>query len=389
MGTPKIQPTEVVGNAVNGIKKLKGNSRKIDDKLEYWRLGELLNNIRNGKYGTDKDVIAKNSNYVMGLQIEYRAKYGDPGPEPEFNGYGSSGMTEPVKSDTKKSDATKSETNKKPVKNCTENENKNNVENDTPPAPKKGEGTDKAPEKPVRKNPFEGKKPQEEDKKPSKAEEQKPTKRTTKSSFNENSNNNGLIINGNNNTIFTGAIGSQKSDRPESPEEITKEQKEQDIIKASKENYSAALASGKQVAKDLIGSTNQDEKANVIRTIMQQSKETIMGFIEGFNQEDNISIFGMKVPYGQGGLLDQIDNEGSWFGINDAKWTKTEKNDVFEKIISTVLEWASDMGFESDGNYINLQEKLKSLQKGEDIKTEQTDKLINELISKGKLKTGV
>jgi hypothetical protein len=97
----------------------------------------------------------------------------------------------------------------------------------------------------------------------------------------------------------------------------------------------------------------------------------------------------MKIPYGKGGLLDQIDNEGSWFGVNDAKWTNTEKNDVFQKVISTVLEWAKDMGFESDSNYISLQEKLKSLQNGENIRTEQTDKLINELISKGKVQTGV
>lgn len=149
------------------------------------------------------------------------------------------------------------------------------------------------------------------------------------------------------------------------------------MIKMSKEEYTAAFAEGEQVAKDLIGYTNTAEKQNAIRHIMKQSPAKIMGFISGFNENDTV----MGIKYGQGGLLDQIDNENGW--------TKSEKQEVFDKIIDTTLQWAKALGFEQDSNYQGLSSMLKQVKNGKQIDTERADMLINELVSRGKAKSGI
>ena len=203
----------------------------------------------------------------------------------------------------------------------------------------------------------------------------------------------GVIVSGDNNNISiaagaAGAVGAAGTEAATAVGHAENNGEEKPILDASRKNYTAAFAEGRQVAKDLIGYTTTEEKQNAVRYIMKQSPATIMGVISGFNENDTV----MGIKYGKGGLIDQIDNE---YG-----WTQAEKQETFKKIISTTLDWAKQAGFENDLNYESLSIVLGNLKLldefGTDssplikeIDTEQADMLIKELVTKGMAKAGI
>lgn len=203
-------------------------------------------------------------------------------------------------------------------------------------------------------------------------------KATGASNSRTNTGNNGqVIIAGDNNHVVI--ENGEKVDKTKSAEE-TKEQKTQktkeNMLKAGKENYSAAYADGAQTAEDLIGYTTTSEKNRVIRHINALTPEKVMGFLSGYY--DNDTVAGMK--YGVGDILDQIDNENGW--------TNSERTVAFKKIISNTLQYAKAMGL--DQHRINdLQGKLNDLNAGKEIDTEAIDETVKELITEGKALSGV
>lgn len=372
MEPPKVTYSDAVKREVASIAASdnKGKSRrKIDTYNEYQKLATLLANIQQGK--VDKNKIEEDSLYVKGLQVEYEKRYLNDSQNTDKKTDEGNGVS--VENSSNEDTASKQTKSDK----SSSTQNKTNEKKETP---KSSEN----------KKPDSKKIPQHKQPELPQLRPIQPTQMTSKNNGNNNPNNNGVIVNGDNNTIImTGAkAAGEKVDKSatkeaEKAKEATK--RKDSILKASKENYSTALKDGKQVAKDLIGATNFDEKENAIRLIMGQRKETIMGFIDGFNKNDTV----LGIPYGIGGLLDQIDNEGSLFGVRDKKWTPSEKKTVFNKVVSTVLEWAKDFGYENDSNYAALSQILKDLNHGDSIQTERADKLINELISRGKAEARV
>lgn len=228
--------------------------------------------------------------------------------------------------------------------------------------------------------------PKTDSKAPSKPDQKKPienkgngtTKKADAGNSRTNTGNNGqVIIAGDNNHVVI--ENGEKVDKTKSAEE-TKEQKAQkakeNMLKAGKENYSAAYADGAQTAEDLIGYTTTSEKNRVIRHINALTPEKVMGFLSGYY--DNDTVAGMK--YGVGDILDQIDNENGW--------TNSERTVAFKKIISNTLQYAKAMGL--DQHRINdLQGKLNDLNAGKEIDTEAVDETVKELITEGKALSGV
>ena len=358
----KINCSDAVKREVTAIKAsdVKGKSKKaIDTYNEYAKLSTLLANIQQGK--VDKNKIEEDSLYVKGLQIEYEKKYLNEKQNDASSKEATTSSSEPA-------------SDKKPKETPQDkSQNQNNVQQNTDcncddkkvPVQAKSQGKSKSgiptPQKQI---------PQNKTNTPAINNRQK-------SSGNFTPGNKGIVINGDNNTIIT----DEKAKSPEAPsveeqQETTsvpsQEQKKQEIINKNKENYTAAFADGKQVAKDLIGYTKTEEKENAIRLLMKQSKETIIGFISGFNQNDTT----LGIKYGKGGLIDQIDNE---YG-----WTKSEKKVVFKKIISTVLAYANAAGYRNESNYKSLLTILNDVKADKEIDTERADYLIKELISQGK-----
>lgn len=109
MGVQEIKPSQVVGTEVKNIQRLKGRKREIDDKLEYFRLGELLQDILKGKY--DKNTVEQDAHYIKGLQIEYEARYGKPAEEQEKD-FGKEGR--PANTQPSGASGTSKKTNKEP-----------------------------------------------------------------------------------------------------------------------------------------------------------------------------------------------------------------------------------------------------------------------------------
>lgn len=223
----------------------------------------------------------------------------------------------------------------------------------------------KNPPKTDKKNPFENKKSDT-------------PKKTGASNSRTNTGNNGqVIIAGDNNTVVI--ENGEKVDKAKSAEE-TEEQKtlkkKEDMLKASKENFSASYADGAQVAEDLIGYTTTAEKNRVIRHINALTPEKVMGFLSGYY--DNDTVAGMK--YGIGDILDQIDNENGW--------TSSERTTAFKSILSNTIEYATAMGL--DQHRINdLKGKLNDIKAGKEIDTEAVDDTVKELITEGRSLSGV
>lgn len=240
-----------------------------------------------------------------------------------------------------------------------------------PPKKEENKPIDKSPkpDKPSKKEdkPVD-KKPEPDE--PSKAEEEKNT--SSRISVDDNS---GVVVKGDNNTV---TVTINAADKTEAPEEAAAgvdnaEVNKKKMLEESTLNYQKAFAEGEQVAKDLIGRTNDKQKANAIRLMMKQSEATIMGFISGFNDNDTV----MGIKYGKGGLLDQVDNE---YG-----WTESEKNATFSKIISTVLSWAEKAGYKDNPHSRELRILMRDVKNFQKIDTEKADKHIKELISLGKM----
>lgn len=373
MGTPKVNCSDATLRTVKQIKGMQGKKNKIDTYYEYEQLGKLLADVQQGKL--DKNLIENDVLYIKGLQLEYQQTYlgeegrgqssDTPAPKTTETQKETNGHAEPAKAEAQK-EKPAAPVKEKPTESVPANPPKAETPKETPPAeqPKAG-----IPDKPKPKN-------------PPKADPDKPQESSTTNTNNEhnNANNGSVVVRGDNNNIYLGAAGIAGAVAPGKADKAAGaagSANDETMINKSKQNYTAAFAEGKQVAKDLIGYTTTEEKQNAIRYIMKQSPDTIMGFINGFNENDSV----LGVPYGKGGLLDQVDNE---YG-----WTNSEKNEVFTKVISTTLNWAKAVGFENDPNYKSLESILKQLSTKGQIDTERADLLIKELITKGMAKAGI
>ena len=339
--------SDSVKRAVKQIKGLEGKKKQIDTYYEYEKLGQLLADVKAGKL--DKNTIAEDEMYIKGLQLEYQKHYLG-GEEPTqcgsevTNGVQGGKLNTPFDKKQPKLPPKESGDYKKPA-----------------PAP------DKTPEPHVPEPDIPTKKKPEPDTKPEPENEKNVVK----------DNKDNIIVSGDNNVIIkAGSIAGKLMEG--AAEAATEAEKRNEAMKNSKENYTAAFAEGKQVAKDLIGYTTTAEKQNAIRYIMKQSPATIMGFISGYNENDTV----LGIKYGKGGLLNQIENE---FG-----WTKSEKQETFSKVISTVLSWADSIGLEKDHSYKELFRMLEVvLHEDGKIDTESADYLIKELVSKGMARSGI
>lgn len=358
METPKVNCSDATLRAAKQIAGMQGKKNKIDTYYEYEQLGKLLADVQQGKL--DKNLIENDVLYIKGLQLEYQQTY-----------LGEEGRGQSSDTPAPKTTETQKETNGHAEPAKAEAQKEKPAAPVTPPAstpPTKADIPAKS-----------------EPKNPPKAKAGKPQKSSTENinKGNNHADNGSVVVSGDNNDIFPGAVKAGavvpgKADKSTGADDSANTAKnDETMINKSKQNYTAAFAEGKQVAKDLIGYTTTEEKQNAIRYIMKQSPDTIMGFINGFNENDSV----LGVPYGKGGLLDQVDNE---YG-----WTNSEKNEVFTKVISTTLNWAKAVGFGNDPNYQSLESILKQLSTKGQIDTERADLLIKELITKGMAKAGI
>lgn len=73
----------MVINSVSNIAAMKNPfDAKIDHKIEYYKLNNLLHEVLQGKY--NKQTMQADAEYIQGLQIEYENKYGKPETEEEY-----------------------------------------------------------------------------------------------------------------------------------------------------------------------------------------------------------------------------------------------------------------------------------------------------------------
>ena len=363
----KLDYSDAVEKAVKQIAGLQGKKRKIDTAYEYEQLARLLADVQAGKL--DKNFVKNDELYIKGLQLEYQQRY--LGEENTM-----SGGSVPQQNNTN----VKSE-DKKPnpqAQQKIEPESKKGRKNgEVPVSVESAEEMTPRPVQPKFKPnplfPWRKKRVQSEN---------SGEKTNLGSKEYNNVGREGVIVSGDNNNISiatgaAGAVGAAGTEAATAVGHAENNGEEEPILDASRKNYTAAFAEGRQVAKDLIGYTTTEEKQNAVRYIMKQSPATIMGFISGFNENDTV----MGIKYGKGGLIDQIDNE---YG-----WTQSEKQETFKKIISTTLDWAKQAGFENDLNYESLQSILTQLNGSDKIDTERTDLLIKELVTKGMAKAGI
>ena len=108
--------------------------------------------------------------------------------------------------------------------------------------------------------------------------------------------------------------------------------------------------------------------------------------MQGFYEEDTVGFTLGLIPYGMGDLLDQIDNEGAL--ILDTKWTTSEKQRAFEKVMSATLKYAENTGNTENSNCKELNNLLNDVKSGKEINTETADRYIKELIGAGKFDIG-
>lgn len=341
-------------NITSTKKELGGGKNKniIDSTTEYRKLSALI--AGNGEVAKNKmtDTDIKQLSTLLANASKWK-----PAEEDGF------GVGDRVEKTETKSESPK-QTEEKPVKS---DENKTNETNEAPSS------TDKKPEQ--------NKKPCEPKAAPKRKEEKPPvTNNTTNNSGVNNSfnNNSGTIII--DNSVHFGDIKKSQSTSPKdkvNEQEQAKKAKKEETIRKNKENYNAAFAEGESVADDLIGPTSQKEKTRAIRNIMKQNENTIVGFMEGFYDNDTV----MGVPYGVGDLLDLIDNEGAV--LFDAKWTDSERQRAFAHIMTAVLKFANNTGNTENSNYKELNKLLNDVKSGKVIYTETADQYIKELIKAG------
>lgn len=357
--TPKLEITKQVLEFVKSIAKNDGGDDKkaIDTKKGYNELCNLLSGNVIQMTETDKE-------YCMGLKVQYEERY-----------FGNSKLKNKVQDS--KPDNTNPAPQQKNDKGHTEKAGEKSAEKT-----KTYKQSEAHKEKPVSQNNRQaGHVPA----RPQKSKSNEKTKGVTKNNqnvHNKNGNqNSGIIVDGDNNqvsitnnygTMPSGAKATSEAAKSSSVAVKSPNVKKEEILKESKFNYNEAFADGEQVADDLIGYTSTKEKNNAIRNVMKQSEATIMGFISGFNNNDTV----LDIPYGKGGLLDQIDNENGW--------TDSEKLECFKRIVNTTLSWAEKAGYNKDGNFSQLKQIAKDLAAGNKIDTERADLLITELVSRGK-----
>lgn len=375
----KLDYSDAVEKAVKQIAGLQGKKRKIDTAYEYEQLARLLADVQAGKL--DKNFVKNDELYIKGLQLEYQQRY--LGEENTM-----SGGSEPEQQNNTNVKSEDKKPNPQAQQKIEPESKKGRKNGEVPVSVESAEEMTPRPVQPKFKPnplfPWRKKRVQSEN---------SGEKTNLGSKEYNNVGREGVIVSGDNNNISiatgaAGAVGAAGTEAATAVGHAENNGEEKPILDASRKNYTAAFAEGRQVAKDLIGYTTTEEKQNAVRYIMKQSPATIMGFISGFNENDTV----MGIKYGKGGLIDQIDNE---YG-----WTQAEKQETFKKIISTTLDWAKQAGFENDLNYESLSIVLGNLKLldefGTDssplikeIDTEQADMLIKELVTKGMAKAGI
>ena len=137
-------------------------------------------------------------------------------------------------------------------------------------------------------------------------------------------------------------------------------------------NYAESYEAGKLTAKNLIGYTTQKEAQETINLMLAQDKTTIIGFIQGYN--DNDKVLGIK--YGEGGIIDQLDNESSF----DDNY-KGGREGAINNIINSVLEVSRAAGI-NKVNCCQYNELLNNYKTYiEKHNTEQLDILVTFLVN--------
>ena len=338
---PKLEIGKLVKKVVSAIAANDGGKKKneIDSAKGYNELCNLISGNTITMNETEKE-------YLLGLKVQYERTY-----------LGESNNNSGTKTST---------SNTQPA------ENKTNTGKET------GESKSKENEKPQGKN-----RPQKSKPVPPKGKSSPAPK------FQSTTNNSGInnSFNGNSGTIIIdksvhiGATEGSKSNPPASGSTESKPNSKvkQDTIRKNKENYTAAFAEGESVADDLIGPTSQKEKIRAIRNIMKQNENTIIGFMEGFYSNDTVA----GIPNGIGDLLDLVDNEGAI--LFDAKWTDSERQRVFTKVMESTLKYAENTGNTENSSYKELAKLLKDVKAGKPINTETADAYIKELIASGSI----
>ena len=155
----------------------------------------------------------------------------------------------------------------------------------------------------------------------------------------------------------------------------TPTQQETSPVVTNKSNVAKAKEDGRQVAKDLMGKTSDDEKERALATISKQSNKTIIGFIAGYNSEKN-----MFTDY----ILQQVKTE---YG-----WTNAERKETYTKIISSVLSFAekTNLKDEYEEEIAILNKALKQVETdAEKLDAKKADKAINQIVTGAQAKFGI
>lgn len=309
----KLDYSDAVEKAVKQIAGLQGKKRKIDTAYEYEQLARLLADVQAGKL--DKNFVKNDELYIKGLQLEYQQRYlGEEnnmsgGSEPEqqnnTNVKSEDKKTNPqaqqkIEPESKKDkngeavpapiptsgdkrpnpqvqpkiepESKKNENGKAVPAPIPESEDKKTnpqVQPKTKPESKKGR---KNGEVPVSIDPAEDMTPPVQPKfKPNPLfpwrkkmvqSENSGEKTNLGSKEYNNVGREGVIVSGDNNNISiatgaAGAVGAAGTEAATAVGHAENNGEEEPILDASRKNYTAAFAEGRQVAKDLILTQNK------------------------------------------------------------------------------------------------------------------------------------
>lgn len=163
------------------------------------------------------------------------------------------------------------------------------------------------------------------------------------------------------------------SQAPSGPDETPKGQETQ-APSYTEKDASQARAMGQGVADDLVGYTNDEEKAHTRKVISSLNSDNIADFLNGYRNNKGLG----------DNIMRQINTE---YG-----WTNQEKLESQKKILKNLLEKANDMGIKLNSNeqaycnkFLNINANTTKLS---NAAADQLDKIINKLLEEMKPKPG-
>ena len=131
---------------------------------------------------------------------------------------------------------------------------------------------------------------------------------------------------------------------------------------------------GQGVADDLVGYTNDEEKAHTRKVISSLNSDNIADFLNGYRNNKGLG----------DNIMRQINTE---YG-----WTNQEKVESQKQILRNLLEKANDMGIKLNSNeqaycnkFLNINANTTKLS---NAAADQLDKIINKLLEEMKPKPG-